>query len=123
VCSGAPHPQRVETCSTLTARAPRPLNPHHSYGVHNQELSAKMRYKLDNSTVTPEVNVATQHWRVQLDHKVSNQDRLEAVLEKGDDPRLAYIRNQDGVELRLEAPVRSDIAARASIRVQRTFEL
>ena len=35
----------------------------------------------------------------------------------------AYIRNQDGVELRLEAPVRSDIAARASIRVQRTFEL
>jgi hypothetical protein len=94
-----------------------------SYGVHNQELSAKMRYKLDNSTVTPEVNVATQHWRVQLDHKVSNQDRLEAVLEKGDDPRLAYIRNQDGVELRLEAPVRSDIAAKASIRVQRTFEL
>ena len=35
----------------------------------------------------------------------------------------AYIRNQDGVELRLEAPVRSDIAARASIRVQRTFVL
>lgn len=68
-------------------------------------------------------NVATQHWKVQLDHKLSAQDALEAVLEKGDDPRLAYIRTQDGVELRLEAPVRSDIAARASIRVQRTFDL
>lgn len=67
--------------------------------------------------------MATQHWKVQLDHKLSAQDALEAVLEKGDDPRLAYIRTQDGVELRLEAPVRSDIAARASIRVQRTFDL
>ena len=69
-----------------TTRVPPPF--YHSYGVHNQELVASMRYKLDNSTVTPEINIATQHWKVELAHKISNQDSLEATLEKGDDPRL-----------------------------------
>lgn len=94
-----------------------------SYGVHNQELNAKLRYRMDNSTVTPEVNLSNQHWRVTLEHKLTNQDTLEASMAKGEDPHLAYIRNQDGVEVRLEAPVRSDIAASARIRVQRTFDL
>ena len=94
-----------------------------SYGVHNKELTAALRYRMDNSTIEPQVNLSNQHWKVSLEHKLSAQDHVEAHLEKDNDPRLAYVRNQDGVEVRLEAPVRSDIAASARIRVQRTFDL
>jgi len=94
-----------------------------NYGVGNQELTARMRYRMDNSTIKPEVNVRTQAWKVALEHKLTDQDRLEATMAKDADPTLAYVRNQDGIEIRLDAPVRSDIAANARVRVQRTFDL
>jgi hypothetical protein len=93
------------------------------YGVHNQALVCKGKYTVDNSSVSPEFNVKTNDWKVTLNHKLTANDKLEAVAAKGKDVTLAYTRTQDGVELTLDAPVRADIAANATIRVQRTFEL
>ncbi len=95
-----------------------------SYGVHNKEILAKGKYTIDNSSIAPEFNVSNSAWKVTLAHKLTSNDKLEAVVASGGaDPQLSYTRNQDGVELRIEAPVRSDIAANASIRVQRTIDL
>jgi len=113
------HEVDVEASHELDSNTRVRLN----YGVHNKELTAALRYRMDNSTIEPQVNLSNQHWKVSLEHKLSSQDHVEAHLEKDNDPRLAYVRNQDGVEVRLEAPVRSDIAASARIRVQRTFDL
>ena len=91
----------------------------------NSELLAKGEYKLDSSTLFGELNTNGNAWKVRLQHKLSDEDKLEAELKSDANnvPTLKYTREQDGVLFTLSAPVSSDIRADAKLSIKRTFEL
>jgi hypothetical protein len=81
---------------------------------------------IDKSTIEGDVNVNNgNRWKASIVHALSKTDEVKAAVnsDKSGEPVLSYTRKQDGMELSLSAPVRSDICAAANFKITRTFDL
>ena len=100
--------------------------PRSSYDTNNSNINLKAKYVVDKSTIEGDVNVNNgNRWKASIVHALSKTDEVKAAIDgdKSGEPVLSYTRRQDGMELSLSAPVRSDICAAANFKITRTFDL
>jgi len=100
------------------------------YNVGSSDVTVKGIYTMDEkTTVEPECRRMGKNgainWNVKAVHRMSSADRIEAHIHSEDPsaPRISYTRTQDGVDLTIGAPLSANIAADASVKINRTFYL
>lgn len=100
------------------------------YNIGSSDVTLKGRYELDEkTTIEPVVGRSGKSgaisWNVKAIHRMTSSDKIEARInsDKPSEPHLSYTRTQDGVDLIISAPLSSDIAADASVKINRTFAL
>lgn len=96
------------------------------YNVGSSDVTVKGIYTMDEkTTVEPECRRMGKNgainWNVKAVHRMSSADRIEAHIHSEDPsaPRISYTRTQDGVDLTIGAPLSANIAADASVKVNR----
>jgi hypothetical protein len=105
-------------------RPPPALASARSYNFEDSSAVAKGVIKVDSSTIKPEVSLTNLgQWKVNLSHKLTKEDTLEADVNQDLQPKLTYTRKQNDFEVKLSAPVSKEIRANATLKLTRTFEL
>ena len=96
------------------------------YNVGSTDLTVKGVYEVDDkTTVEPEVRRAGKSgaiaWNVKAVHRMTSSDKITAKLNSDSPsaPHLMYTRTQDGVDISIGAPLTSNIAADASVTINR----